>query len=59
MRPDHIENHDHRLHMARCPHCGEWYDRADNGCECEEAEPVDDYDPYCDELRQWDESRER
>ena len=44
MRSDHIPGHDRRLHMARCPKCGEMYDRADEH-ECFEP---DDYTPPID-----------
>jgi len=51
MRSDHIPNHDRRLHMARCPECGELYDGAD-GHECADLDEIE-YDPAGD--RQWDE----
>ncbi|MEA3225082.1 MAG: hypothetical protein U9Q07_03965 [Planctomycetota bacterium] len=49
MRPDHIKNHDRRLHMARCYNCGTVYDMADGECPCCDCEDED----FIDDLEIW------
>ena len=56
MRSDHIPNHDRRLHMRRCPECGEMYAGTD-GHECADLDEIwDDYDPEAAERGGFDES---